>query len=325
MLLDCFSNSRGGPIGIDVGDDNVKLVQLKMPGKALFNIGADKNNDKHINLIAGGIKNRPLEIKPGSADWQRWTIEALRQLTANGKFHGREVTAAIPADDVFIDNMKIPKTKNSQWTDAVLAKIKHKLPAPPDQMVIKYVPAEEDNVVVMATKREIIDRHLAIYENAQLSVKSLAVWPEALINSYTKFFGRLQSDVDVVVMLLDIEPTCAKVVICRHKNLLFAHCISIGADGLESEQAMEKLMQQLSSFRRQFSSLYRKAQIERVIFLSGLAVDRNICATIAKQMEMPAQMGDCLAAIETANTSEPGIERRECQCSWATAFGLGLS
>jgi hypothetical protein len=62
-----------------------------------------------------------------------------------------------------------------------------------------------------------------------------------------------------------------------------------------------------------------------LIFLSDRAVDRNVCATIAKQLEMPAQIGDCLKAVEIGDPCGPGVDRRGCKFSWATAFGLSLS
>jgi len=84
--------------------------------------------------------------------------------------------------------------------------------------------------------------------------------------------------------------------------------------------------------------MYRNAQIERLIFLSGQAVDKDVCATIAKQLEMPAQMGDCLAAVEITKSCRLSrgiehdnghlgdqIDRRDCPVNWAVTFGLSLS
>jgi hypothetical protein len=71
--------------------------------------------------------------------------------------------------------------------------------------------------------------------------------------------------------------------------------------------------------------MYRKAQIERLVFLSGRAIDKDICVTIAKQLEMPAQMGDCLAAVQVDDLSETGVDRRDSRAHWAIAFGLSLS
>jgi len=84
--------------------------------------------------------------------------------------------------------------------------------------------------------------------------------------------------------------------------------------------------------------MYPRAQIERLIFLSGQNVDKEMCVTIAKQLEIPAQMGDCLAAVKITDARRLGgdrerdkgslgtpIDRRNCQVNWAIAFGLSLS
>jgi len=305
------------PIGVDIGDDCLKLVQLG-------------NDGKGISLIAAGSKNRPADVKPGSGSWQRWAIETIREMMANGKFRGRDVIAAMPASEVFIEHIKMPKIKegfgsDDKLADAILSKIKQKLPFEPDDVMIKYIPTEEDNVLVIAAEREKIDRHLAIYEKAQLAIKSIGVWPIALTNSYTRFFGRRKADIETSVCLLDIEANCTNVVICRAKTLLFARSIPIGARQLQTDEMITRLVLELTACRRHFGSMYRRDQIERLVFLSGQAVDRDICTTIAKQLEVPAQLGDCLAAVEIANPYDLGIDRRGCQVNWATAFGLSLS
>ena len=307
-----FLKSRTYSIGVDMGDDTLKLVQLG-------------NNGKGIGLVAGGSKNRPADVEPGSAGWQRWAIEAICELTANGKFRGRDVTAAISAREVFIDHIKMPKIKDGEPQDALLSEIKQKLPFEPDNAMIKYIPTEEDNVLVIATEREKIDRHLAIYERANLQIKSIAVWPAALTNTYIRFFGRRKADIETVVILACMEANCTSVVICRHKNLLLARSIPIGARQLDDKKTVTRLILELTACRQRFSLMYRKAQIERLVFLTGLSVDKDIYATIAKQLEMPTQIGDCLAAVEMTNFYDSGVDRRGCQVNWATAFGLSLS
>ena len=71
--------------------------------------------------------------------------------------------------------------------------------------------------------------------------------------------------------------------------------------------------------------MYKNTQLERAIFLSGQAVEKEIYTMIAKQLELPAQMGDCLAAVDIKDPLDSGIERRNCEFSWATTFGLSLS
>ena len=311
-----FLKKSAYPIGVDMGNDSVKLIQLG-------------NDEKEVTLVAGGSENRPESVEPGSANWQRWVIESIEKIIANGKFRGRSVIAAIPADEVIIEHIKVPKTDDDKLEEVVLPKIKQKLPFELDKAMIKCIPTENDNVMVIATEREKIDRHLAIYEKTQLAIKSIGVWPMALTNSYTRFFGRRKTDTESIVMLLSIETDFTNIVICRHKNPLFARSIPMGAQQVDNDEMITRLVLELNSCRRQFSSMYENARIERLIFLSGspygVIGDKDKYRIIATQLEMPAQMGDCLAAVKIEDPYSIGIDRRQCQFSWATAFGLSLS
>jgi Tfp pilus assembly PilM family ATPase len=310
-----FGKKQSTLIGVDLGNDCLKLAQL-----------AD-GTEELTYLVAGQYVLRPADVVPGTARWQRWAIEVMREATANGHFKGREVVAALPANEVFIDHLRWPKKFDGRIEDALFAKIKQKLPFEPIEQntLIKYVPAEQDNLIVLATERTVIDHHLAIYERAGLAIHSIGVWPVALAQCYARFFGRRKTDLDAVVLLLDIQPDCTNMVICRHKNPLYACSVPVGAKLLQDEQAVGRLVMELTAGRREFLSLYKNVQIERLIFLSGLAVDAEIYRAIAKQLEVQAQMGDCMAAVEIKDPERFGLERRNGTASWALAFGLSLS
>ena len=314
-------------IGIDICDDSLRLVQLG-------------NNGKGIHLVAGANDKPPDDVESGSSIWQRWTIETIQKLISNSNFQGKEVIAGLPTNEVFIDHIKMPKASESKLQDVIFSKIKQKLPfeAVQENTMLKYIPTEQDNVLVIATERTIIDRNLAIYERAGLSVKSIGVWPIALVNCYKTFFGRRQCDLEAIVMLICIEANRTNVVICRHKNLLFARSISIGDQQLNDETDINRLVFELTACKRQFGSMHNNTEIERLIFLSSRIADKNACASIAKQLEMPAQIGDCLAAVDIASSfrsergsecekEDPGnpLDRRNSQVNWAVAFGMSLS
>jgi hypothetical protein len=178
---------------------------------------------------------------------------------------------------------------------------------------------------VIAAERKVIDRHLAIYENVSLHIKSIAVWPMALIRTYTRFFGRRKADAEAVVMLLELGTNRTNVVICRHESLLYAASIPIGTAQLDDDDMAGRLGVELTGCKRHFDAMYRKARIERAVFLSTQAASKEACARIAKQLEMPAQMGDCLAAVKITEACSSGIDRRDCKINWTTAFGLSLS
>lgn len=337
-----LSKNHRFSIGVDMSNDALKAAQL---------VG----NGKGVRVLAIGNENRPADVEAGSSGWQRWAVEAVRRLTCNGGFRGKEIIAALPASDVYVEHMKMPKTKDGSSSegkarDAAFSKMKSQLPFDPGEAIVKYVPTADDNVVVVATERHKIDRYLAIYEKANLRIKSIAIWPEALVSIYTSLFGRRKDDLDTIVMLIDMESECTNVVICRHSNLLFAHSIPIGskkinagqdlnlyleidkgrsdvrsdAANLERTKHLSRLGLEVTACRQRFESMFRRTNIERLIFLSGRAANKDICAAIAKQLQIPAQIGDCLSAVEPANIYDLGVDRRQPQISWATAFGLSL-
>lgn len=312
-----FTKNNSCPIGVEAGNDSLKLAQLDING---------------TSLIAGNSKAIPDDIEPGSSEWQKWAIKTVRVLATYGSFQGKQIIAAMPSGELFVDHMKKPKAKESDLQDAIFSKIKQKLPfeSLKENTILQYVHTEEDNVLVMAIERRIVERHLAIYEKAGLSTKSIGVWPAALTNSYVKFFGRRECDFKTVIMLICIEADCTNVVVCRHKNLLLARSISTGFNHFDDEQASTRLVMELSSCKRQFRLLYQNTRIERLIFLSGQLVNKDVCAAIAKQLEMPAQMGDCLAAVKIARScrigrKESGTGSEDNRLNWAVPFGLSLS
>jgi Tfp pilus assembly PilM family ATPase len=322
-----FIKNQTHSIGIDIGYDDVKLAQLGTNGNGLM-------------LIAGNSKERPNDIRPNSLEWQKWAIEAMHLITNYGDFRGKEIIAAMPANDIFIDHVKKPKVEGRKLDDAIFTKIKQKLPFESlrDNTLMQCIPSEEDNVIVMAVERKIVNRHLAMYEEAGLAIKSICVWPVAMANCYVRFFGRRRSDLESVVMLICIESDCTNVVVCRHKNLLLARSVAIGVDRFDDEQAVTRLVMELTACKRQFGLMYRNPRIERLIFLSGRNVAKEVCATIAKQLEMPAQMGDCLTAVDVAKSCRlsrdsgdrrdqqgDGFDRRDSTVNWSVPFGLSLS
>ena len=315
-----FLKKRIFPTGVDLGTSYLKMAQLGFDGNQFF-------------LHAAGREERPKDVEPGSAQWQRWVAATAKEMVGKGGFSGRQVVTAMPADDVFIDQIKIPKTAEEKIEEAVLVKIKPKLPFDPSGAMVKYVVSEgqcgngEMGVLVMAGERQTVDRHIAIYEKANLEICGMSVWPLAMTNSYVKFFGRRAEDREIVAMLVDIGANHTNIVVCRYSNLLLARMITIGFRQFEYDEMLERLIDEMNACCRYFELVSEGAQIHRLVLISGRSVDRTICervATLAKGMQIPAQIGDVLAAVQVHRGCRFDIERRGRQVDWATAFGLSL-
>jgi len=318
-----FLKKRIFPIGVDMGSDALKVAQL----------GCDK---KGIFIVTAASEKVPEYLEAGSSDWQRWMADALKRLTCNGAFSGRDVVTAIPAEDVFVEQIKIPKRPEQKLDEAVLANIQEKIPFDAADAMVKYVVSNNESVenksgqvdvLVMAAERIKVERHLAIYENANLEAKQVGAWPLALVNSYIKFFGRRASDQDKVAMLIQIGANFTNIVICRGSNPLFARLIPIGLKKLSGAEMADRLTLELSACDHYFESLSGLNRIDRLIYLSSNNSGKNICENLAKlaqRWQVPAQLGNVVGAIEVRPGLSNGFDRRDCKVNWATAFGLSL-
>jgi hypothetical protein len=303
-------------IGVDLNGADLVLAQLA-------------NGKQETVLLAGRRAAKPQDVPSGTPQWQRWAIEAVENTVAADRFLGRNVTASLPAADVFIDHIKCPKPGKVKLEDAVFAKIKQKLPfdAAPQNTLIKYLATEQDHLMVLATERAIVERHLAIYQRAGMKLNSLVAWPIAVARCYAEFFGKRTADVHEVVMLLDIRADCTALVVSRHGTPLFAQSIPIGGDRVQNENAVNRLVLEVNGARQHFQSIYRSVPIERLVFLSGLTVDESVYKTLASQLQIRAQLGDCYEAVAKAKAKakREGDDAAADPGSWALAFGLSLS
>ncbi len=307
-----LSGHRAYPIGVDMGDDALTLVQMV--------------NDKNVvRLLAFDSIEYPEAIKPGGASWQGWAVDVIAKSVAHGRFHSKKVIAAMPPREVFIDTIRMPKAPEGEWQNAILDYLQPKLRIAPDDILMEHFKTDGGNIIVMATDKTKLYRHLAIYENAHLKVASISVWPMAVLKAYGRIWARHAGQTDNPVMLLDIGKSCTNIVICDSANLYFAHSAPVGAKNLETDRMVDLLNSETDMCRVKFRSLYRKPQVSQVIFVSGDAVDREIYTKIAKRAKMSAQIGDCLEAVGATRSHPASPTNHVAHATWMTAMGLSLS
>jgi Tfp pilus assembly PilM family ATPase len=306
-----LTKRKGTSFGIDTAGEGLHLVQLSGPG---------------AEAIELAFYPRPEQIQSGTAAWQHWGVEALKGLSKAGGRRCKRARGVISASQMIVETVERVKLKDAKFLDNMVARMKPRIESEctKDTLVIKDLPIDNTYTLVMAIDREWVNRYLATYEEAGFEIDALYTWPEALHQCYCRFFGRRDSDQKSTVMLLDVRRDSTHAVICRQDKMFFARRLSVGAEALGNEKMLNRLILEIGTCRRDFGMLYSDVTLTRLVFLSGDSVPNDVYMAIAQELEMTAQVGDCLNAV----AQTPLVtEQKNCNLtsgSWASAFGVCL-
>ncbi len=316
-----LNKNRICPIGVDLGSGYLRMAQLGLNGQGPFLIGA-------------GLRAKPAEVAIRTPAWQHWAINAIKQIYGEGGFKSKDIITALPSDDLFIDPIKVPRTTLDRLAETALAKVQKRLPFAVENAILQYITVEhpdakgpDADVLVIAAERETVNRYLAIYEHAGLNVVGISIWPTALIQSYARFFCRRQNEQQRIAILLDVGTNHTNVVICRGADLLFARVVTIGYNQLADAATSQRLLGEIDACIRYYESMPGNGVIERMVFLAGSGTSTALCekiAELAQQMQVAAQIGDVLCAVEMNIAPSCMVDRRNSKIDWAMAFGLSL-
>lgn len=313
-----ISRCQRHPIGLDVSQQGVRMAQL-----------ADLPSG--CQLVAASAIPRPEQVGTGTSQWQQWLVGSLSKALGSCPFRRNHAVAALGPKELVIQTMRLPKIGPGEGQEeAMISRIRSTAgqKISKETHIVRYLQIDQENVIVMVADRQAVESQLFILESAGLQIKAIVPWPQALACCYARFFGRRQSDLEAVVMLIYLEPNQTEVVICRHRLPLFARSIPLGIRDLNDQT--ERLVAEILACRQDLANCMCNIAISRVIFLSGQSVDRQACITIAKQLQLQAHLADCVAAVHipeqlSKRLGDCGFDRRNGPEDWAMAFGLSLS
>src|SRR5882672_4601351 len=83
------------PIGLDIGRDAIKMLQLEVVGESLA-------------AVAGGIAEFPQDAKLAAQQRMALLPEMLRQLLRQNAFVGKHIAAALPREFLHLKNLRLP-------------------------------------------------------------------------------------------------------------------------------------------------------------------------------------------------------------------------
>lgn len=357
-----LTRSQVQPIGLDLGQDSIKMLQLEVVEKSLSVLASAKH------AMPEEARNSPELALPVAMD-------AVRQMIRTNGFSGRSVIATLPREMVHVKNLRLPMMPPAEVESAVQFEAKNIFPFDTDKASIRYLPAGEVRqgsdsrleVIALAAKQQDIDTYVEQLHRCGCMVESLDFEPSALYRGIAKFIRRREDENEVHVVA-DIGLRRTQVIVGRGREISFYKPVDIGTQKLHDDVArklgvtldearalrrrmiesnvelvdeagrsdstvrqavndairgtVEDLAREIALCLRYYSVTFRGQRPGKIRLLGGEGSDPLMLSILAAALPIPVEAGRPLYSVDTSRMKQN--DRRGSMSEWATAFGLGL-
>ncbi len=235
-MFNVLNMRKCGPIGLDIGSEGIRMLQLSGSGKRMRVSGAAR---WHFPPGAAGPDADP-------RDRRQAAVSAVRDLLKDGAFIGRQVVGCLRADEVQIKNVRLPHMSQTELTSAAVWECQERFgfKVAPDRL--HFINAGEvrqgtevrDEVVLMAVPEEVIQDYLEMLAEMRLTPVHIDTEPTALFRTYQRFLRRAE-DESMVSVVVDIGLRTTKVIVARGATPVLIKCIDIGGHKLNEGVSRE--------------------------------------------------------------------------------------
>lgn len=268
-----FTGRSNYPIGLDISDLSLKLVQL------------NKSGNKIKIQALGQISLPEGLIVDGKINNQDKVVEYIKKIINNpgyGKVNTNNVVVCLPETKTFIKLIEVEKTPNN-LDDIIEEEIEKHVPLSIDQIYYDYQVIEDRGDILMvligAAMKKIVNQYADLFDEAKLSVEALEIEPISLCRSLLKEeSSNFKGLYDKNYAIIDIGATRTSMTIYSKNTIIFT--ISIPISG-------EKITEDISNNLK-----IKKEQAEKVKVICGLdenkaqgVVNKVLASTIKELSE----------------------------------------
>lgn len=226
-----FKTKNQRPIGLDIGHNSIKMIQLIVDAGHISVLAADKVHiDPSIN---------------GDAEKRRsFVVSTIRRMLDDGGFRGRGVVSCLPNDKLKITSLRLAETDSEQIEQALRKEAAQRFGLDPDKDAINYVLAGtvrqgdeiKNELILFAADNETIKSHIEMIEEAGLRPIAIDTVPCALFRSFERLLRR-QEDRERTVVFVDVGSCFTTVVFGRGGEISFVKQIPIGGEKFNQQIA----------------------------------------------------------------------------------------
>ena len=220
------------PIGLDIGHNSIKMIQLMVNGEQLSVIAVRKARIDH------GISDEQ--------EKSRFIVSAIKRMLTEGHFHGNNVISSLPNDGLEITSLRLAEAQSDGIEQALRKEVVQRFGLDPDEDVMQYVIAGnvhqgdeiKNELILFAAANETIKSHIELLEQAGLKPVSIDTIPCALFRSFERSLRR-QEDRERTVVFVDVGNQFTTVVFGRGGEISFVKQIPVGGEKFNEEIALK--------------------------------------------------------------------------------------
>ena len=333
-----FLNRTIRPIGLDIGHNSIKMIQLAISGE---------------KISVHAAEEAPIDIDANEDEQTRRNriAETIRQMYTRGCFHGKDTISCLPSGELKITSLRLTENECQEAEQVLKYEAAERFGLDPEKDAMDYIVAGnvrqgdeiKNELVLFAADNEAIKSHIEMIEQSGLNPVSIDIIPCALFRSFERSLRR-QEDKENAVVFVDVGRSYTTILFGRDGEICFVKQIKIGAENFNREVAMklgltsreaevlrkelqaenkkssrkdpkidastrqgmvdaiskvaEELAKEISLCMRYYSVTFRGRRIERAIFTGGGSYEKILLDTMRRQLTVGIETAQPLRGCE---------------------------
>jgi type IV pilus assembly protein PilM len=227
-----FINGKKEVIGIDIGSSSVKLVQLK-------------EHKGGYQLINAGIMPLPPEAIVDNTIMDSLSIvEVIKNLTSSLGVKIKDVACSISGNSVIIRKISLPSMPPEELEDQISWEAEQYIPFDINDVNLDFQILSSDsidpskmNVLLVASKKDIINDYVAVFNEAGLHLSVIDVDSFAVQNAFEINYDIEPND---VLALINVGAGVTNINVVKNGITLFTRDVQLGGN-LYTEEIQKQL------------------------------------------------------------------------------------
>ncbi|MDD5010867.1 MAG: type IV pilus assembly protein PilM [Phycisphaerae bacterium] len=350
--------TKTSPIGLDIGQNSIKMLQMRLDGERIIVTAAD---ERQLNP----------EVSEDEQERTEAIVAAIKEILVRGEFHNREVITCLPSSELIIKSLRLDTGDEREIERALKAGIIERSGLKADEYEVRFMSAGnirqgdeiKSEVILFAIRKEALDKHIHILKQAGVKPVAIDTVPCALFRSLQRSLRRT-ADMEKTNVFVDIGASHTTVIIGRAGEIIFAKQIDIAGSqitkqvasrlGIGLEEAMhlrsklrneieaqeieaaakqavvdsmysviDELAREISLCFRYYAVTFRGQRPGQVIFAGGEAYEETLVKALERHLGIEIEITEPLKGFDISNVKFPA-EKNAVLCEWAVAAGLCL-